>query len=52
MSRDIAQLFTFALKRVGVEFRHTSGCQRGIHNVRINRRLSVLKMVEHIGVKA
>jgi hypothetical protein len=52
MSRDIAQLFTFALKRAGVEYRHTSGCKRGIHNVRVNRRASVLEMLGHIGVKA
>ena len=52
MSRDIALLFVFALKRVGVEYRHTSGCKRGMHNVRINRRASVLTMLGHVGVKA
>ena len=40
MSRDIAQLFTFALEagrsRVPA---HLRGARRGIHNVRINRRL-------------
>jgi hypothetical protein len=52
MSRDIAQLFVFALKRVGVEYRHTSGCKRGMHNIRINRRSSVLEMVHRVGIKA
>lgn len=51
MSRDIAQLLAFALKRAGVEYRHTSGCKRQINNIRINRRASVLEMMRNVGVK-
>lgn len=52
MSRDIAQLFVFALKCAGVEYRHTWGCKRQMHNIRLNRRASVLEMLGHVGVKA
>lgn len=52
VSRDIALLFTFALRVVGVDYRLTNGCKRGINNVRINRRQSVALMVKHVGLKA
>jgi hypothetical protein len=49
-SRGIVDLFTWACELVGVEYRRT-GTGR-LHDVRINRRASVAKMLEHVGLKA
>jgi hypothetical protein len=51
LSRDIVNLLALALTHVGVEYRLTSGCRRGIHNLRINRRASVALMLENVGLK-
>lgn len=51
-SADIARLLAFTLRVVGVEHRLTSGCKRGIQNLRVNRRASVALMLEHVGLKA
>lgn len=50
MSKDIVDLFVEACDRVGVFTRTTGGGGRR-WSVRINRRGSVAKMLEHVGVK-
>jgi hypothetical protein len=50
MSKDIIDLFVAACDRVGVFTRVTLD-SRGLWRVRINRRSSVARMVEHVGLK-
>jgi hypothetical protein len=50
MSTDIADLFARTCESVGVEYRRTRF--RCCWKIRINRRSSVLPMLEHVGVKA
>lgn len=50
MSKDIVDLFVEACDRVGVFTRVTGGGNRR-WSVRINRRESVAKMLEHVGLK-
>lgn len=51
MSKDIVGLFIGACDRVGV-FTRVNCDRRGRWDVRINRRPSVAKMLEHVGLKA
>lgn len=48
-SPDIVELFTRACRLVDVEYRVT--CWRGMFHLRINRRGSVGRMLEEVGVK-
>jgi Homeodomain-like domain len=50
-SDDIVGLFRRACHLVGVEHRATFTPRRAIWHVRINRRESVARMLEHVGVK-
>jgi hypothetical protein len=51
MSQDILALFVDACDRVGV-FTRVSCSRKRLWKVRINRRASVARMVEHVGLKA
>ena len=50
MSTDIVDLFLAACDRVGV-FTRVNRNNRGLWDVRINRRESVARMREHVGLK-
>ncbi len=50
LSKDIVGLFLKACDRVDIDPRLTGG-RRGAFRVRINRRASVARMLEHVGVK-
>jgi hypothetical protein len=50
MSKDIIDLFVAACDRAGLFTRSTVD-SRGLWRVRINRRSSVARMVEHVGLK-
>jgi len=49
-SEDIVDLFTKACDLVGIEYRRTRN--RRLHDVRINRRASVARVLEQVGLKA
>jgi hypothetical protein len=49
-SKDIVDLFVAACERVGV-FTRVNCSARGQWDVRINRRASVARMLEHVGLK-
>jgi hypothetical protein len=50
-SKDIVDLFVATCELVGVEFRANHNPSRGLWQVRINRRQSVAKMVDEVGLK-
>jgi hypothetical protein len=52
MSREIVELFAEVCDLFGVEYRLTGeNNSRGLWDVRINRRASVARMLEHVGLK-
>jgi Homeodomain-like domain/LAGLIDADG-like domain len=52
MSKDIIDLFTNACAGVGIDDYRVNCNRRGLWDVRINRRASVDKLLEHVGRKA
>jgi hypothetical protein len=50
-STDIVDLFLAACNLAGVEYRATFNPKRELWQVRVNRRESVARLVEHVGLK-
>jgi LAGLIDADG DNA endonuclease family protein/Homeodomain-like domain-containing protein len=50
-SRDIIDVFVRTCELIGVEYRLTRRAKRELWSVRINRRSSVARMLEHVGIK-
>jgi Homeodomain-like domain len=51
-SAEIAKMFVFTCRLVGLRPRWTHNAKRGVWDVRINRRSDVALMTEHVGLKA